>query len=94
MPSDGGYIIPNGPLIKSTLEEAERLAEQGVTSVYIVWVPRPGSYFRDQQNPSLEYFVKLARGPHNLRVKYGLSADFDDYRHCGNHPDTDLYRLL
>jgi len=89
----GGFTDEKEAL-KSTLDEAESLAEQGVTSVYIVWVPRPGSYFRDQQNPSLEYYVQLARGLHNLRVKYGLSADFDDYRHCGNHPDTDLSRLI
>jgi hypothetical protein len=38
--------------------------------------------------------VQLARGLHNLRVKYKLSSDFDDYRHCGNHPDTDLSRLI
>lgn len=80
--------------LKSTLEEAEFLAENGVTTVYIVWVPRPGSNFRDQKNPSLEYFVQLAQGLHNLRVKYKLPADFDDYRRCGNHPDTDLSRLL
>ena len=80
--------------LASTLEEAEFLAENGVTTVYIVWVPRPGSNFRDQKNPSLEYFVQLAQGLHNLRVKYKLPADFDDYRRCGNHPDTDLSRLL
>ncbi|MBI1920989.1 MAG: radical SAM protein [Geobacter sp.] len=80
--------------LASTLAEAEYLAENGVTTVFIVWVPRPGSYFRDQQNPSLEYFVRLARGLHRLRVKYDLGVDFDDYRRCGNHPDTDLSRLL
>ena len=48
--------------LASTLEEAEYLAEHGVTTVFIVWVPRPGSNFRDQQNPSLEYFVQLAQG--------------------------------
>lgn len=80
--------------LKSTLAEAEYLAQHGVTTVYIVWVPRPGSYFRDQQNPSLEYFVQLALRLHNLRKKYKLSVDFDDYRRCGNHPDTDLSRVL
>lgn len=89
----GGFTNERDALA-STLEEAEQLAEQGVTTVYIVWVPRPGSYFRDQRNPSLDYYVQLARGLHNLRVRYGLSVDFDDYRHCGNHPDTDLSRLL
>jgi len=90
---------PNGftgedDALAATLEEAGYLAERGVTTVYIVWVPRPGSSFRDQRNPSLEYYVRLARGLHGLRVKYKLGADFDDYRRCGNHPDTDLSRLL
>ncbi|HMA95016.1 MAG TPA: radical SAM protein, partial [Polyangiaceae bacterium] len=40
--------------LKSTLDEAEDLASQGVTAVYIVWVPRPGSLFKDQSSPSLE----------------------------------------
>jgi len=80
--------------LAATLEEAEDLASQGVTTVYIVWVPRPGSAFRDQRNASLEYYVRLAKGLHGLRVKYGLSVDFDDYRRCGNHPDSDLSRLL
>src|SRR6266542_3656650 len=90
---------PNGfaseeDALAATLAEAEDLARQGVTTVYIVWVPRPGSPFHEQRNASLEYSVRLAKGLHGLRVKYGLSADFDDYRRCGNHPDTDLSRLL
>ncbi len=90
---------PNGfsseeDALAATLAEAEDLARQGVTTVYIVWVPRPGSPFHEQRNASLEYYVRLAKGLHGLRVKYGLSADFDDYRRCGNHPDTDLSRLL
>ena len=80
--------------LKATLEEAEYLAERGVTTVYIVWVPRPGSFFHDQHNASLEYYVQLAQGLHDLRVKYNLGVDFDDYRRCGNHPDSDLSRLL
>jgi hypothetical protein len=80
--------------LRRTLEEADELASQGVTTVYIVWVPRPGSDFRDQKNASLEYYVRLAQGLHDLRVKHGLGVDFDDYRRCGNHPDSDLARLL
>ncbi|TAN46328.1 MAG: radical SAM protein [Rhodospirillales bacterium] len=77
-----------------TLDEAEYLSSQGVTTHFSVWVPRPGSPFRDQLAPSLDYYIRLADGFHNLRVKYGLTVDFDDYRRCGNHPDTDLARLL
>jgi len=80
--------------LASTLGEAEDLAQRGVTTVYVVWIPRPGSPFRDQRPSSLEYYVRLAKGLHGLRVKYGLTVDFDDYRRCGNHPDTDLSRLL
>jgi hypothetical protein len=79
--------------LKSTLEEAEYLAQRGVTTVYIVWVPRPLSAFHDQRAPSLDYFIRLAQGLQDLRVRYGLSVDFDDYRRCGNHPDSDLARL-
>jgi hypothetical protein len=57
-------------------------------------VPRPGSHFRDERNGSLEYYVQLAQGLHDLRVKYRLPVDFDDFRRCGNHPDSDLSRLL
>jgi hypothetical protein len=80
--------------IRSTLEQAEELASHGVTTVFIVWTPRPGSRFHDQKIPSLEYYVRLAWGLHRLRVRYGLGVDFDDYRRCGNHPDSDLARLL
>jgi len=80
--------------LEATLAEAEDLARNGVTTVYIVWVPRPGSVFAGQQNASLDYYVRLALGLHRLRVAYGLRVDFDDYRRCGNHPDTDLSRLL
>ncbi|MDR2506788.1 MAG: radical SAM protein [Candidatus Accumulibacter sp.] len=89
---------PNGfksekDALASTLSEAEYLAERGVTTVYIVWVPRPGSAFRGQKAPSLDYYIRLAHGLQDLRAKYGLRVDFDDYRRCGNHPDSDLARL-
>lgn len=77
-----------------TLEQAEELASQGVSTVFIVWSPRPGTPLGNQKNASLDYYVRLARGLHQLRVKYRLAIDHDDYRRCGNHPDTDLSRLL
>jgi len=75
-----------------TLTEAESLAEQGVATVYCVWNTLPGSVFHNQQVPSLEYYVRLAQGLQGLRVKYDLNIDMDNYRRCGNHPDTDLAR--
>jgi len=82
-----------GEAIAANLEEAEYLAERGVTTVYIVWVPRPGSDFRDQSNASLDYYIRLAKGFQDIRARHGLRVDFDDYRRCGNHPDSDLARL-
>lgn len=76
-----------------TLEEAEDLASHGVSAVFCVWNPTPGSIFGGQANPSLEYYVRLAQGLHKLRKKYGLNIDMDNYRRCGNHPDTDLSRI-
>lgn len=90
---------PNGftseeEALRRTLEEAEELASRGVSTVFIVWSPRPGTPLAGQRNASLGYYVALAKGLHELRARYGLPIDFDDYRHCGNHPDTDLSRLL
>ena len=79
--------------LASTLSEADWLANKGVTTVYIVWVPRPGSAFKDQRAPSLDYFIRLAQGLQDIRASHGLKVDFDDYRRCGNHPDSDLARL-
>lgn len=89
---------PNGfknedEALKRILEEAEDFASHGVSIVHCVWVPYPGSAFQGQRNPSLEYYVRLSKGLHDLRQKYGLSIDLDDYRRCGNHPDSDLDRV-
>jgi biotin synthase-related radical SAM superfamily protein len=78
--------------LNATLEEAETLAERGVSVVYCVWNTLPGSVFHKQELPSLEYYVRLAKGLQGLRDKYGLNIDMDNYRRCGNHPDTDLAR--
>jgi hypothetical protein len=80
--------------LERTLAEAEDLARQGVSTVYIVWSPRPDTPLGNYKNASLDYYIRLARGLHNLRIKYRLPIDHDGYRHCGNHPDTDLSRLL
>jgi hypothetical protein len=80
--------------LERTLSEAEDLARQGVSTVYIVWSPRPDTPLSGYKNASLDYYIRLARGLHNLRVTYRLPIDHDSYRHCGNHPDTDLSRLL
>lgn len=90
---------PNGfksedEALKNVLDEAEDLASSGVNTVFTVWSPRPGSKIGDQKNASLEYYIRLASGLHALRKKYNLRLDHDDYRRCGNHPDSDLARIL
>ncbi|WP_438445440.1 radical SAM protein [Gorillibacterium sp. sgz5001074] len=75
------------------LEEAEDLASRGVSVVHTVFVPMPGSAFHNQTAPSLDYYVKLSTGLSTLRKKYQLNIDMDNYRKCGNHPDTDLDRI-
>jgi hypothetical protein len=77
----------------ATLAEAEDLASQGVVTVFCVWVPIIGSVFHKQKAPSLEYFVRLAKGLDGIRRNYGLRVDMDSYRVCGNHPDSDLSRI-
>lgn len=88
---------PNGfptedEALQSTLEEAEDFAAHGVSVVNCVWNTLPGSVFQQQEVPSLEYYIRLAKGLRDLRAKYGLNIDMDSYRRCGNHPDTDMDR--
>lgn len=79
--------------LEATLAEAEDFARHGITVVYCVWAPTRGSTFARQQPPSLEYYVRLAQGLDSLRRRYGLNVDMDNYRLCGNHPDSDLSRI-
>ncbi|MGG7177094.1 radical SAM protein [Clostridium paraputrificum] len=79
--------------LEAMLKEAEDLAKHGVSVVSCVWNVIPGSIFFDQKSPSLEYYIKLSVGLDKLRRKYGLNIDMDNYRRCGNHPDTDLSRI-
>jgi hypothetical protein len=80
--------------LESNFAEAEDIAGYGVGVVYIVWGIGPGSAFSNQTGPSLEYYVRLAKGYHEIHQKYGLFVDNDTYRNCGNHPDTDLDRVF
>lgn len=89
---------PNGfaseeEALERVLEEAEDFAKNGVSPVGCVWTVAPGSVFFRQKTPSLEYYVRLSKGFDELRRKYDISIDMDNYRRCGNHPDTDLSRI-
>ena len=79
--------------LKVTLDEADDLASKGVSAVFCVWGPTKGSAFYKQQTPSLEYYVQLAKGLDAARRRHSLPVDMDNYRLCGNHPDSDLSRI-
>ena len=79
--------------LERTLREAEELMQHGVSVVSCVWRIAQGSIFCNQKAPSLEYYIRLSKGLDILRRKYGLVNEMDDYRRCGNHPDTDLGRI-
>lgn len=88
---------PNGfkseeEALKAVLSEAEELAQHGVGVASCVWFV-DGTVFKNQIPPSLDYYVALAKGFDDLRVKYDLEYYFDDYRRCGNHSSTDLARI-
>ena len=77
----------------ATSEEVEELAEAGVGVAITVWQPSPVSILKNAKNPSLEYYVRVTKEYERIRQKYDLPVDYDDYRRCGNHPNTDLARL-
>jgi hypothetical protein len=79
--------------LEATLAEAGELSKNGVGVVGCVWSVAQGSIFQHQVSPSLDYYVRLAIGLDGIRRKYGLNIDMDNYRRCGNHPDTDLFRI-
>lgn len=89
---------PNGfedeqEALNNVLTEAEEIASHGVSFADCVWNTLPGAIFMKQKTPSLEYYVQLALGLAEVRRKNGLYIYTDDYRRCGNHPNTDLARI-
>lgn len=89
---------PNGfksedEALKAILTEADEIGSHGVSFAECVWQTAPGSIFFKQKVPSLEYYVRLAQGLADVRRKYNLNIYIDDYRRCGNHPNTDLARI-
>jgi hypothetical protein len=91
---------PNGfktvdKALKSSLEGVEFFAKHGLTTSFcVLWIAQGCVFYADKQKPApLEYYVRLAKGMHEIRKKYKLAVDFNDYRRCAIHPDTDLARL-
>ncbi len=81
--------------LASDLEGVEFFARNGVYATFcILWV-HPGSvFYREKQKlPSLEYYVRLAKGINEIRKKYNFNASYSGYRGDGFHLDMDLARL-
>jgi hypothetical protein len=78
--------------LASNLEACEFYSKHGVVFVSTVWRPNKHASLGEQPIPSLDFYVRLTRGLHEIRKSYGLTADNDDYKHCGNHADADLER--
>ncbi len=79
--------------LESNFQACEFFAKHGVIFLSVVWRPHQSSALAGQKQPSLEYYVRLVKGLHDIRKAYGLSAVNDDYKHCGNHGDSDLERI-
>ena len=79
--------------LDSNFEACDFFARNGVIFLSTIWRPHKASRLGFQPMPPLEYYVRLAKGLYDIRRSYGLSATDDDYKNCGNHPDSDLERL-
>jgi hypothetical protein len=80
--------------IEKSLSEAEDLAKHGVGICQTVYNNMaPGSALYRQKNQTLEYNIAFAKALDDLSRRYDIDFTFDDYRTCGNHPNTDLARI-
>ena len=79
--------------LKSNFEACEFFARHGVSYLSVLWHPHKASRLGFRPLPPLDYYIRLAKGLHEIRRDYGLTSTNDDYKHCGNHPDSDLERL-
>lgn len=88
---------PNGftdveEALASNFKTCEFLAKNGVIFLGTVWRPHKNCDLGYVPMQDLEYYVKLTQGLHQIRQSYGLMAEDDDYRHCGEHADSNLER--
>jgi hypothetical protein len=79
--------------LEKCLLEAEDLAKHGVGVAQTVFHVEPGAVFFKQKTATLDYLTAFTSGLDELRRRYNLSYYYDDYRTCGNHPNTDLNRI-
>jgi hypothetical protein len=74
--------------------EAEDFARHGIGVCQTVYNNTvPGCALYRQKSQTLEYNIRFAERLDEISRKYGVDFSFDDYRTCGNHPNTDLSRI-
>ncbi|MDO4494126.1 MAG: hypothetical protein Q4C53_09605 [Clostridia bacterium] len=88
-----GGFPSEGAALASNLEACDFFAKHGVVFLSTIWRPHKAARLGFQPMPSLDYYVNLSEGLHDIRAAYGLTLADDDYKTCGNHPDSDLCRL-
>ncbi|MEG2221940.1 MAG: hypothetical protein RRY95_04340 [Oscillospiraceae bacterium] len=87
-----GFSSPEEALA-SNFEACSFFAQHGVIFLSTIWRPHRAARLGFQPMPPLDYYIRLAQGLHSIRREYGLVSTNDDYKHCGNHPDSDLERM-
>ena len=68
-------------------------SRHGVQFLTILWRPHKAERLGYRPMLPVGYYVRLSEGIHQIRRSYGLHNTNDDYKHCVNHPDSDLERL-
>ena len=84
---DTGFGIVEDKVVKNVF------ASRGVQFLVTIWRPHRATRLGCRPMAPLDYYVRLAEGVHAIRKAHGLHNTNDDYKHCGNHPDSDLERL-
>lgn len=79
--------------LESNFEACDFYAKNGVIYLSTIWRPHRAARLGFQPMPPLEYYIRLSKGLHEIRRQYGLYTTNDNYKHCGNHPDSELERL-
>ncbi len=79
--------------LESNFKACEFYAKHDVIFLSTIWRPHQYTKLGYQPMQPLEYYVRLTEGLYQIRKHYGLFNTNDNYKRCGNHPDSDQERL-
>ncbi len=68
--------------LASNFQACEFFARHGVSYLSVLWHPHKASHLGFRPMPPLDYYIRLAKGLHEIRREYGLISTNDDYKHC------------